>query len=525
VTAFDGRAAISKAEGRRVFNHLVGARKERLLDREADRLRGLEVDRQLEFRGLLDGQVCGLRALQNLVHEDGTGKPTAPTITYFGRPLCCTRSNGWQRCAGNAAAGLLRCALTFGLSSLSCSRSLPSLDTCNTRQTRHFDHWAPPGRRRWLASAWRRLGLAWLRLRYPLTDPCPFDILQRGPGWRDQMQFNQLKRREFITLLGGAAAAWPLAARAQQPIGRAGKMPHVGVLMPGPAAHSASLIDPFYRGLRELGYTEGQNLAIERRDGDWKPDRLPALAAELVGLKVDIIVAWSTPTAHAAKQATNSIPIIAVAMADPVGDGLVASLARPGGNVTGTTFVGPELVARRLQLLRDVVPGLARVAALWHPHAYGEHTMSSVVKDIEDAARILGMQLQLVPANDPDDIATAFSAMVNEHAGAFIVMPSPMLFGEHRRIVEFAANNRLPGMYQAREFVDAGGLMSYGANLDDLFRRTATYVDKILKGAKPADLPVERPTKFELVINVKAARAVGLTINRDILLVADEVIE
>jgi ABC-type uncharacterized transport system substrate-binding protein len=334
-----------------------------------------------------------------------------------------------------------------------------------------------------------------------------------------------MKRREFITLFGAAAAAWPLAARAQQPIGRAGKMPHVGVLMPGPAAHSASLIDPFYRGLRELGYTEGQNLAIERRDGDWKPDRLPALAAELVGLKVDIIVAWSTPTAHAAKQATNSIPIIAVAMADPVGDGLVASLARPGGNVTGTTFVGPELVARRLQLLRDVVPGLARVAALWHPHAYGEHTMSSVVKDIEDAARILGMQLQLVPANDPDDIATAFSAMVNEHAGAFIVMPSPMLFGEHRRIVEFAANNRLPGMYQAREFVDAGGLMSYGANLDDLFRRTATYVDKILKGAKPADLPVERPTKFELVINVKAARAVGLTINRDILLVADEVIE
>jgi putative ABC transport system substrate-binding protein len=339
------------------------------------------------------------------------------------------------------------------------------------------------------------------------------------------MQFVRMKRREFITLFGAAAAAWPLAARAQQPIGRAGKMPHVGVLMPGPAAHSASLIDPFYRGLRELGYTEGQNLAIERRDGDWKPDRLPALAAELVGLKVDIIVAWSTPTAHAAKQATNSIPIIAVAMADPVGDGLVASLARPGGNVTGTTFVGPELVARRLQLLRDVVPGLARVAALWHPHAYGEHTMSSVVKDIEDAARILGMQLQLVPANDPDDIATAFSAMVNERAGAFIVMPSPMLFGEHRRIVEFAANNRLPGMYQAREFVDAGGLMSYGANLDDLFRRTATYVDKILKGAKPADLPVERPTKFELVINVKAARAVGLTINRDILLVADEVIE
>jgi putative ABC transport system substrate-binding protein len=333
-----------------------------------------------------------------------------------------------------------------------------------------------------------------------------------------------MRRREFVMLIG-AAATWPVAARAQQPIGRMGKMPRVGVLMPGPAAHSAALIDPFYRGLHELGYIEGQNLAIERRDGDWKPDRLAALATELVGLKVDIIVAWSTPTAHAAKQATNSIPIIAVAMADPVGDGLVASLARPGGNVTGTTFLGPELVAKRLQLLRDVVPGLVRVAALWHPHAYGELTMASVVKDIEDAARTLGMQLQLVAANGPDDIASAFSAIANERAGAFIVLPSPMLFGEHRRIVELAANNRLPGMYQAREFVDAGGLMSYGANLDDLFRRTATYVDKILKGAKPTDLPVERPTKFELVINMKAAKAVGLTINRDILLVADEVIE
>jgi putative ABC transport system substrate-binding protein len=334
-----------------------------------------------------------------------------------------------------------------------------------------------------------------------------------------------MRRREFITLLGGAAMTRPLAARAQQPAGRTGKMPRVGVLMPGPAAHSAATLDPFYRGLHELGYVEGQNLAIARRDGDWKADRLPALAAELVGLKVDLIVAWSTPPARAAKQATNSIPIVAAVMADPVGDELVASLGRPGGNVTGTTFLGPELVARRLQLLRDVVPGLARVAALWHPRAYGEQTMASLVKDIEDAARTLGMQLQLVPAPGPDDIASAFSAMANERAGAFIVLPSPMLFGEHRRIVELAANNRLPGMYQAREFVDAGGLMSYGANLDDLFRHTATYVDKILKGAKPANLPVERPTKFELVINLKAAKVVGLTINRDILLVADEVIE
>ena len=332
-----------------------------------------------------------------------------------------------------------------------------------------------------------------------------------------------MKRREFITLIGGAVIAWPYAARAQQPIGRTGKIPRVGMLMPGPAAHSAATLDPFYRGLDELGYVVGQNLAIERRDGDWKADRFPALADELVALKVDIIVAWSTPTARAAKQATSSIPIIAAVMADPVGDELVASLARPGGNVTGTTFLGPELVAKRLQLLRDVVPGLIRVAALWHPRAYGEHTMTNIVKDIENAARTLGMQLQLGPADGPDDIASAFSTMVQERADAFIVLPSPMLFGEHRRIVELAATHS--GMYQAREFVDAGGLMSYGANLDDLFRLSATYVDKILKGAKAADLPVERPNKFELVINLKAARAVGLTINRDILLVADEVIE
>ena len=338
------------------------------------------------------------------------------------------------------------------------------------------------------------------------------------------MQFDQLGRREFITVLGGAAA-WPLAARAQQMIGRKGSMPCLGILMPGPAAHSAAILDPFYAGLHELGYVEGRNLTIERRDGDWKPDRLPALAAELVELKVDMIVAWSTPPARAAKQATNSIPIIAAVMADPVGDELVTSLARPGGNITGTTFLGPELVAKRLQLLRDVVPGLARVAALWHPNAYGEHTMTNIVKDIEEAARTLGMHLQLVPANCPDDIATAFSTMAKERVDAFIVMPSPMLFGEHPRIVELATNNRLPGMYQAREFVDAGGLMSYGTNLDDLFRRTATYVDKILRGAKPAELPVERPTKFELVINMKTARTLGLTVNRDILLVADELIE
>jgi putative ABC transport system substrate-binding protein len=295
--------------------------------------------------------------------------------------------------------------------------------------------------------------------------------------------------------------------------------------MPGPTAHSTAVLGPFYQGLHDLGYIEGQNLFLEQRNADWKPDRLPALAADLIGLKVDLIVAWSTPAARAVKQATNSIPIIAAVMADPVGDELVTSLARPGGNVTGTTFLGPELVPKRLQLLRDIVPGLARVAALVHPHAYGEHTMANIVKDAEASAHSLGIQLQLAPADSPEEITGAFATMTKERVDAFVVMPSPMLFGEHRRIVELAANNRLPGMYQAREFVDAGGLISYGANLDDLFRQAATYVDKILRGAKPAELPVERPTKFELIINLKTARGLGLTINRDILLIADDVIE
>jgi putative tryptophan/tyrosine transport system substrate-binding protein len=329
-----------------------------------------------------------------------------------------------------------------------------------------------------------------------------------------------MRRREFITLLGGAAA-WPLAARAQQ----ANKMRRIGMLSPGRSELAAANSDAFQQGLRELGYTEGQNIAIERRYGEWKLDRLRSLAAELVASKVDLIVARSTMAARLAKQATGTIPIVAIAMADPIEDDLVASLARPGGNVTGTTFLGPELVPKRLQLLREVVPGLSRVAALWHPRAYSERTMASMVKEVESAARTLALQLQLVPAVGPDDFASAFAAMTSERADALIVLPSPMLFGEYRRIVSLAASSRLPAMYQAREFVDAGGLMSYGANLPDLFRRTATYVDKILKGAKPADLPVEQPTKFELVINLKTARELGLTLTREFLLLADDVIE
>jgi putative ABC transport system substrate-binding protein len=285
------------------------------------------------------------------------------------------------------------------------------------------------------------------------------------------------------------------------------------------------MVNAFLQGLHELGYTEGQNLAIERQFADWSSDRLRELAAELVRRKPDIIVAFSTTAARSAKQASGTIPIVAVGMADPVADELVASLARPGGNVTGTSFLGPDLVAKRLQLLREVVPGLSRVAALWHPHAYSERTMAGVLNEIEVAARTLGLQLQLVPADSPDDIAGAFTAMTRERAEALIVFPSPMLFGKYGRIVSMTANSRLPAMGAAREFVDVGGLMSYGVNLPNLARQTATYVDKILKGAKPAELPVEQPIKFELVINLKAARELGLTISREFLLVADDVVE
>jgi putative tryptophan/tyrosine transport system substrate-binding protein len=333
-----------------------------------------------------------------------------------------------------------------------------------------------------------------------------------------------MRRREFIALVGGVSIAWPLVTRAQK-LGR----PHqIGILSPGRSElpdPTLNMLNVFLQALHELGYTEGQNLTIERQYANGSSDRLSDLAAELVSRKPDIIVAFSTTAARPAKQATGTIPIVAVAMADPVADGLVTSLARPGGNVTGTTFLGPELVSKRLQLLREVVPGLSRVAALWHPNAYSERTMGGVRNEIEVAARTLGLQLQLVPAVSPDDFANAFAAMAREHAGALFVMPSPMLFGEYRRIASIAANSRLPAMGVAREFVELGGLMSYGANLTELARQSATYASKILKGAKPAELPVEQPIKFELVINLKAAKALGLTVPPTLLARADEVIE
>ncbi len=321
----------------------------------------------------------------------------------------------------------------------------------------------------------------------------------------------------FIVALGLLAA--PLAAEAQQ----SAKVPRIGYL--GYSSPALEHVGAFRQGLRDLGYAEGQSIAIEYRSAGGKPQRLPELAAELVGLKVDVIVTLATPGALAAKQATNTIPIIVAAMADPVGDGLVASLARPGGNITGLTFLGPELVPKRLELLKEAVPGVTRVAVLWHPGVYSERTMRDMIKETEGAAQVLGVKLQLLGARSPSDFGRAFSAMSRNRADALIVFPSPMFYAEHRHIVDLVAKNRLPAVYPWREGVDAGGLMAYGASIPDMLRRAAVYVDKILKGAKPADLPVEQPTRFEMVINLKTAKALGITMPQSVLIRADQVIQ
>jgi len=333
-----------------------------------------------------------------------------------------------------------------------------------------------------------------------------------------------MRRRDFIKLVAVCAAAEPLRAHAQQ----ATKVVRIGVLAPSRPDNS----DPSYRALNafvpaleELGYTDGKNIVFERKFADGDVNRLRVLANELVDQRVDIIVALSTPAARAAKQATTTIPIVAINMADPVGDELVASLARPGGNVTGTAFLGPELVSRRLQLLKELVPGLSRVAVLWHPLAYSERTTTGMLKEIEGAANTLGTKLQFVPATGGGDLEPGFAAMVRERAEAVIIFPSPMLYGQYARIVDLAASSRLPAIYAAREGAELGGLVSYGVNLADLSRATAVYLEKILKGAKPAELPVQQPTKLELVINLKAAKTLGLVVTREFLLVADEVIE
>jgi len=283
--------------------------------------------------------------------------------------------------------------------------------------------------------------------------------------------------------------------------------------------------EAFRQGLRDLGYVEGRNVVIEYRDAEGKHERLPALAAELVALKVDVIVAPPTPAALAAKQATRTLPIVFFSVSDPVSSGLVTSLGRPGGNVTGLSDLTPELVGKCLEQLKQAVPGVSRAAVLWQPGAFGERTEKDLLKAAEVAARALGVRLQFVEARGPDDFDRAFSKMTSARADALTVLPTAMFVSERRRLVDLAAKNRLPTVFPYRESVDAGGLMSYGPNLADMYRRAATYVDKILKGAKPGDLPVEQPTKFELVINAKTAKALSLTIPQSVLLRADQVIQ
>ena len=325
-------------------------------------------------------------------------------------------------------------------------------------------------------------------------------------------------RRAFIGSLVGSLLAAPLAAETQQ----AGKVYRIGVLEPTSMALNAANLDAFRKGLRELGYVEGRNMMIEYRSADGRSERFPDLAAELVRLKVDVILTRGTPAVMAAKNATGTIPVVMAASGDPVLSGVVSSLARPGGNVTGLSAVVVEVSGKRLELIREVAPGVSRVAALFNMSNPNDALQW---KETETAAPTLRVQLQLLDVRKPGDFAGAFDAAVKGRAGALFVGLDALTWANHRPIVELAAKHRLPAIYGGREFVNAGGLIAYGVSYPHLYRRAASYVDKILKGAKPADLPVEQPTKFELVINLKTAKALGLTIPQSLLGRADEVIQ
>jgi putative ABC transport system substrate-binding protein len=326
-----------------------------------------------------------------------------------------------------------------------------------------------------------------------------------------------MERRAFVAGSVGLVVA-SLTAGAQPPA----KVPRIGVLYTGTPATAAQSSEAFNQGLREQGYVEGKNVVVERRFGDAKPERLSGLAAELVRLKVDVIVTSTDEAIAAVKRQTQTIPIVMTASTDPVATGFVASLAHPGGNVTGFTGISPELSAKRLELLKEVVPGLSRVAIMWNPDVRGALLD---YKGTEEAARSRRLQLQSVEVSRVDDIDRAFSALTTGRAEALIVVPSTLTLDNRDQIANLAQKNRLPSMYGGRAFAEAGGLMAYGSSLAERWRRAATYVDKILKGAKPADLPVEQPTKFEFVLNLKTAKALGLTIPPAVLARADQVIQ
>ena len=328
-----------------------------------------------------------------------------------------------------------------------------------------------------------------------------------------------IDRRTFVGVVASALLGLPRAVEAQP----AGKVPRIGYLVVNRAEVSQGPLAAFRQGLRERGWVEGQNIVIEVRFAEGQVDQLPALVAELIRLKVDIIVTTSSATTWAAKDATKSIPIVMGVSADAVGEGLVTSLAHPGGNITGMTYlVGPEISGKHLGLLKEVAPTASRIAVLSNPM---NRSHANLTRELKAAARAFGVQLQVFDAGSPEQIDSAFAAMTKERAAALLVLTDSVFVGERRRVADLAARNRLPAMYYQREFVDAGGLISYGASLSDMFRHAATHVDKILRGAKPGDIPVEQPTKFELVINAKTAKTLGITIPKDVLLRADEVIQ
>ena len=327
-----------------------------------------------------------------------------------------------------------------------------------------------------------------------------------------------MRRRDFLTLLGGVVASAPLAASAQE----ARKLPRIGFLGNSTATLEANLVGPFRDGLRDLGYVEGRNILIEYRWAEGNYERFPSLIAELIALKADVIVTAGTPAAIAVKKATASIPLVMVAVGDPVGTGLVASLGRPGGNATGLTSIAPELEGKRLELLKEVLPKVSRVVVLWNPaNAY----QIGSEKEVQAAAKVLHILVASLPVRNREELGNALAAIPREHADAVLVLADRLLLHNRERIADFVITNHLPTMNAYRELVEAGGLISFGPSYAVMHRQAATYVDKILKGAKPADLPVEQPAKFELVINLKSARALGITIPQSVLARADEVIQ
>jgi putative ABC transport system substrate-binding protein len=320
-----------------------------------------------------------------------------------------------------------------------------------------------------------------------------------------------MRRREFIRFIS-AAAAWPVAARAQKPA----KVPRIGII------DDAPIWDHFRQGLRDLGYVDGQNVTFEYRSAEGQPDRLAIAARDLAVLPVDVIAVSGSAASRAAQQATTTIPIVMISVGDPVRAGLVASLARPGGNVTGNTILGAEMSAKRLQLFKEVVPGLLRVAFLWNPN---NRSHLAYLEDWRTITPALGLKLMLVEVGSTDQFDRAFAAMMQERPDGFLMTADALHLAHVKWIIDFMAKDRLPAMYVVRENVAAGGLLSYGPSLPDLYRRSAGYVQKLLQGTKPADLPIEQPTTFELAINLKTAKALGLTIPPTMLARADEVIE